>query len=161
MESSTDTIPLLSLKEGTLCTFCDRLFRDTPDPAEITRRLSELISAAEYCQYCQLIQKGVEASAEAVSGAKDKVAILKHPLLQDEREADEVELQYVQWFDFLTGSIGFKVAHPRGGPFWATLTLLPAADCKLIPSCNYHRFLLYFAPFHQSTTHLWHRYSGD
>ena len=96
MALSTETIPLLSLEDGTLCDFCDRLFREPQDSAEIIRPLSDLMNDAEYCQYCQCIQRSLEASAEAVTNTGERVSMLKHPLLQNKIETNKVKLQYLQ-----------------------------------------------------------------
>ncbi|KPM41471.1 hypothetical protein AK830_g5097 [Neonectria ditissima] len=129
----TEGPPCLTIENGTLCSFCHESLNHPPaDPGNHVRKLDDLLEAAEFCGYCALCVRSLEASAHALVEDGQDAAMKSHPLLQGVFDPSEVELQYVDLHDWIGGGIEQRIAWPRMGTIWATLDLVPASDSSLI-----------------------------
>ncbi|CAM1503309.1 Fc.00g080850.m01.CDS01 [Cosmosporella sp. VM-42] len=124
----------LTLSDGTLCSFCDQMCNHPTEPGRPfhTRILPDLLKAAEYCGYCALWVRSLEASAHAIVESGQDTAAETHPLLQGFVDPEFVELQFVQTHDWIEGSIEQRIAWPQMGTFWATLDLVPGDQAWMI-----------------------------
>ncbi|KAK7417426.1 hypothetical protein QQX98_004545 [Neonectria punicea] len=123
----------LTVENGNLCSFCHESLTHAPaDPGNHVRKLPDLLEAAEFCGYCALWVRSLEASAHALVEDGQDAAMMSHPLLQGVFEPSDVELQYVDLHDWIGGGIEQRIAWPHMRTIWATLDLLPADDSSLI-----------------------------
>lgn len=123
-----EQLHLLSLQDGTLCSFCDQVCNkqiDGPHPFRL-RPLTDLLQASSSCKYCAMWVRTLEASAQDVVEDGNGAAIVQHPLLQDVFEPEHVVLQYLEGFNWPDDSIEQRIAWPQSGVIWGTLDLVPA-----------------------------------
>ncbi|KAM5356528.1 hypothetical protein ACJ41O_003174 [Fusarium nematophilum] len=126
---------LLTLQDGTLCTFCDDVLANPPRESGApfrTRTLASLLQASTSCGYCAMWLRALEATAQELKDERQDEAAEMHPLLQKLVEPNEVHLQFIHVHDWGQHSIGQRIAWPHLGTIWATLDMVKAQNARHI-----------------------------
>lgn len=125
---------LLSLKDGTLCAWCDDGLKRISENGEPyrTRALVDLLEASKYCHYCAMWMEGLRQSGRELREDGQATVFKQHPLAQNAIDPKDVKLQFINYHDFHLGTSAQYICWPFQGHMWAKLDLLPAErECAL------------------------------
>ncbi|KAJ4127890.1 hypothetical protein NW768_008171 [Fusarium equiseti] len=118
----------LSLKDGTLCAWCNDGLKRISENGEPyrTRALADLVKASKYCHYCAMWMEGLRQSERELKEDGQVTAFKQHPLAQNAVDPNDMKLQFIYHHDWQLGTSAQYICWPFGGHMWAKLDLVPA-----------------------------------
>ena len=129
----------LSLKDGTLCAWCDDGLKRISEDGEPyrTRAVADLVEASKYCHYCAIWMEGLRQSGRELKEDGQVTAFKQHPLAQNTVDPKGVKLQFINYHDWQLGTSTQYICWPFQGHMWAKLDVVPAEREYALSLCNY------------------------
>ncbi|KAJ4017538.1 hypothetical protein NW752_001446 [Fusarium irregulare] len=118
----------LSLKDGTLCAWCDdglKRISENGKPYR-TRALEDLLEASKYCHYCAMWMEALRQSVRELKEDGQVRAFKQHLLTQNAVDPKDVKLQFINYYDWQLRTSSQYICWPFQGYMWAKLDLVPA-----------------------------------